>query len=84
MLFRSMMAKSLGKIEWDVWAVSFSAFITIIFMILTYSISNGIGFGFIAYIVAMIFSKKAKEVHWMMYVVGGAFVVYYVLTTIFL
>ncbi|MDY0363770.1 MAG: NCS2 family permease [Bacilli bacterium] len=79
-----MMTKSLGKIEWDVWPVAFSAFITIIFMILTYSISNGIGFGFIAYVVAMLCSKKAKEIHWMMYVVSGLFVVYYILTTLFL
>lgn len=79
-----MMTKSLGKVEWDVWPIAFASFITIIFMILTYSISNGIGFGFIAYIVAMIFSKKAKEVHWMMYVVSGLFVVYYMLTALFL
>lgn len=78
-----MMAKSLGKIEWVKWPVAVGAFVTIVMMILTYSISNGIGLGFIAYVIAMLASKKAKEVHWMLYVVAGSFVVYYVLTTIF-
>ncbi len=97
-----MMTKSLAKIEWEDWPIAVAAFVTIIFMILTYSISNGIGFGFIAYIIAMLSSRtdkdvvqedlegnelkkkktrsRAKEVHWMFYVVGGLFVLYYVLS----
>lgn len=95
-----MMTKSLAKVEWEDWPIAVAAFVTITFMILTYSISNGIGFGFITYIVAMLASRKdlvdanelvntqgkkkkcsrAGEVHWMFYVVGGLFVLYYLLS----
>ena len=58
-----MMAQQLAGIEWDNMVSAVSAFITIISMILTYSISNGIAFGFIAYTVAMIGANKTKEIH---------------------
>lgn len=74
-----MMTKSLGKIEWEHLPVAIGAFITIIFMILTYSISNGIGFGFIAYVIAMVASKKGKQVSPILYGVGIAFVIYLIL-----
>ena len=38
----TMMAASIGKIEWDKWPIAISSFITILVMILTYSISDGI------------------------------------------
>jgi AGZA family xanthine/uracil permease-like MFS transporter len=74
----TMMASSIGKIKWDDWAVGLAAFITIITMILTYSISNGIGFGFITYIIAMVASKRWREVHWMFYIVGVMFLAHYI------
>jgi AGZA family xanthine/uracil permease-like MFS transporter len=75
----TMMAGAIGKIEWDNWQVSLAGFITILTMILTYSISDGIGFGFIFYSVAMLASKKGKEVSPLLYVVSGFFLVYLVL-----
>ena len=48
-----MMAQQLAKINWDDLVYAIPAFVTIISMILTYSISDGIAFGFIAYTITM-------------------------------
>ncbi len=72
----TMMAISIGKIEWDKWQISISAFMTIMIMILSYSISDGIGFGFLTYVIVMVSSKKAKEVSPLLYVATALFVAY--------
>lgn len=54
---------------------AFPAFLIMIVMPLTYSISNGIGFGFIAFTLIKLFSGKGREVHWLMYLVSFAFAV---------
>lgn len=74
----TMMAASIGKIEWDKWQISISAFMTIMIMILAYSISDGIGFGFLTYVVVMVASKKAKEVSPLLYVATALFIAYIV------
>ncbi len=73
-----MMAKQLKGIDWDNMVFATSAFITIIFMILTYSISNGIAFGFITYAVAMVSAGKAKEVHPTVWALVLIFVLYFI------
>lgn len=72
----TMMAASIGKIEWDKWQISISAFMTIMFMILSYSISDGIGFGFLTYVIVMICSKKGKEVSPLLYGATALFIAY--------
>ena len=74
----TMMSSAILKIKWDDWAVSVAAFITIIMMILTYSISNGIGFGFITYIVAMVAAGRWKEISPLFYVVGFLFLLFFI------
>jgi AGZA family xanthine/uracil permease-like MFS transporter len=54
---------------------AFPAFLIMIVMPLTYSISNGIGFGFIAFTLIKLLTGKGREVHWLMYLVSFAFVV---------
>jgi adenine/guanine/hypoxanthine permease len=75
----TMMATAIGKIEWDNWQISISAFLTIITMILTYSISDGIGFGFVFYSIAMIASGKGRKVSPLLYGVSILFIVYLIL-----
>jgi AGZA family xanthine/uracil permease-like MFS transporter len=53
------------------------ALLTMILMPLTYDITVGIGAGFIAWTLIKIVRLKFSEVHWMMYVVSAAFVVYF-------
>lgn len=52
---------------------AFPAFVTIIATPLTYSISHGIGYGFITYSVVKLFTGKAKDVHWLMWLVDAFF-----------
>jgi len=54
---------------------AFPAFLIMIVMPLTYSISNGIGFGFITFTVIKLLSGRGREVHWLMYIVSFAFAV---------
>ena len=75
----TMMAGAIGKIDWSDWQIALASFITILTMILTYSISDGIGFGFIFYVIAMVFSGKGKKVSPLLYGVAGLFIVYLVL-----
>jgi len=39
----------------------------------TYSITNGVGAGFVAYAVIAILRGKWREVHWLMYVAAAIF-----------
>ena len=72
-----LMAKQLKEISWDNTAIAASAFITVIMMILTYSISDGIAFGFIFYGVSMIAAGKAKQVSPIMWALILIFLVYF-------
>ncbi|HEX9916411.1 MAG TPA: NCS2 family permease [candidate division Zixibacteria bacterium] len=54
---------------------AFPAFLIMILMPLTYSISNGIGAGFILFALIKLLTGKGKEVHWLMYIVSLAFAV---------
>lgn len=74
-----MMAQQLKEIDWDDMVYATAGFITVVAMILTYSISNGIAFGFIAYTVAMCAAGKAKEVHITVWLLMVIFVVYFAL-----
>jgi adenine/guanine/hypoxanthine permease len=78
----TMMAASIGKIEWDKWPIAIASFITILVMILTYSISDGIGFGFLTYILVMLASKRGKDVSPLLYGAGVLFILYLVLMTV--
>ncbi len=74
-----MMAQQLKDVDWKNLVVAIPAFVTIIVMILTYSISNGIAFGFIAYAVSMVAAGKIKEVHPTVWVLMVIFVFYFAL-----
>lgn len=72
-----MMAQQLKGIDWDNMVYAASAFVTVIMMILMYSISNGIACGFITYTVGMCASGKAKEIHPTVWVLLVIFVIYF-------
>ena len=56
----SLMFMSVADVEWSKSEISISSFLTIILMPLTYSIGEGIAFGFLTYVIIMIFKKKYK------------------------
>jgi AGZA family xanthine/uracil permease-like MFS transporter len=74
-----LMAQQLGHINWDDFAASAASFLAIITMILSYSISEGIAVGFITYGIAMLFSGKAKQVPWILWVLMVVFIGHFVL-----
>lgn len=68
-----LMLTIIKEIPFERFEESFPAFLIMIVMPLTYSISNGIGFGFIAYTLIMLLSGKGNKVHPLMYLVSSAF-----------
>jgi adenine/guanine/hypoxanthine permease len=64
------MSKHLSRINFTDLHIGVPAFLTMIMMPLTYSISNGIAYGFASYIILAFLSKKTKEVTPMMWGVG--------------
>jgi AGZA family xanthine/uracil permease-like MFS transporter len=45
----------------------------------TWSITNGIGAGFVTHVVIKVLNGRSATVHWMLYLAAGAFVVYFLL-----
>ena len=74
-----MMAQQLKEIEWNDLVYAAAGFMTVVMMILTYSISNGIAFGFITYALGMIAAKRAKEVHPTVWALLVIFIIYFAL-----
>lgn len=66
----AMMMESVAKISWSDYRDSVPAFLTMIVMPLTWSISNGIGAGIISYVMIRICTGKAKDIHPVMYVLA--------------
>ena len=71
------MMLSVGQIDWRDPAVGIPALLTIGMMPFTFSITNGVGAGFIAYTVIKVFQGRAADVHWLMYIVSAGFVFYF-------
>lgn len=71
-------AKSrLAGIDFHDLAIGLSAALAIMIMPFTYSITNGIGFGFITYVVICAARRDWKRVHPFMWIAAGAFVLYF-------
>ena len=62
---------------WDDLEIAIPAFLTIVLMPFTYSISVGIGAGFVAYVLIKIVRGRAGLVHPLLWVVSALFVVYF-------
>lgn len=73
------MILSLKELEWDDFVVTATAFLTIIVMVLSYSISEGIAVGFVFYPILMLVSGRGKKVSPVMYVLAGFFILYFIL-----
>jgi AGZA family xanthine/uracil permease-like MFS transporter len=72
-----MMVAQVGKIDWKDWGIALPAFLTFTLMPFTYSIANGLGAGFISYVIIRIFQGRARDVHPLMWAVAAAFVVFF-------
>ncbi|MET7331591.1 NCS2 family permease [Nonomuraea sp. NPDC005650] len=72
-----LMMTSIRDIDWDDFEIAIPAFLTVVIMPFTYSISNGIGAGFISYVLIKVVRGKAREIHPLLWGVTILFVLYF-------
>jgi adenine/guanine/hypoxanthine permease len=72
-----LMMQQVRDIDWPDLEVAIPAFLTIVLMPFTYSITVGIGAGFITYVFIKLVLGKATQVHPLLWFVAAAFVVYF-------
>ncbi|MFF1656658.1 NCS2 family permease [Streptomyces sp. NPDC058255] len=77
-----LMMTQVKHIDWDRYEIAIPAFLTIAVMPFTYSITNGIGAGFLAYVLIKSVLGKAKEVHWLLWGASVLFLVYFAIDPI--
>jgi AGZA family xanthine/uracil permease-like MFS transporter len=77
-LVGALMLSEIKSISFDDFTDVIPAFLTIILMPLTFSIAQGLAFGFISYTVLKLAVGKHKDVHWMMYVISLAFIINFI------
>ncbi len=77
-----LMATQVRNIDFTDYAVGIPAFLTMVLMPFTYSITNGIGAGFVSYAVIRTAQGRARELHWLFWVVTAAFAVYFAIIPI--
>lgn len=77
-----LMSMQLKNIEWNNQTDAITSFMTIIMMLLSGSIANGIAFGFIVYTIIKLIRGEIKEVHPILYTTSIIFLIYYILMAI--
>ena len=77
-----LMMPQVKNIDWDDLEIAIPAFLTIVLMPFTYSITVGIGAGFVSYVLIKVVRGKAREVHPLLWVVAALFVVYFAIDPI--
>jgi len=74
----AMMVSQIRFIDFAEFSIVLPVFLTIIVMPLTYSIANGIGAGFVSWVLVRSFSGKGKEISPLLWVVAAGFLIYFV------
>jgi AGZA family xanthine/uracil permease-like MFS transporter len=77
-LVGSMMLHSITKINWKDYSESIPAFLVMLIMPLTFSIATGIAIGFISYAAIKLFTGRAKEVSWLVYLLALLFILRFI------
>lgn len=75
----SMMMGNITKIEWGDLSESIPAFLLLIGIPLTYSISDGLALGFVSYAIVKVFSGRGREVQPLMVVLAVLLLIYFAL-----
>jgi len=73
----AFMMRNVGRIEWDDPFEYIPAFITIAFIPFTFSITDGIAFGFISYVLLSVIAGRYRKLHWLMVLFTVLFVIRY-------
>ncbi|GAA3540140.1 permease [Aeromicrobium flavum] len=77
-----LMMTQVTEIDWKDPEIAIPAFLTIAFMPFTYSITAGIGAGFLAYVVLKVVMGKMGQVHVLLWVIAALFAVYFAIDPI--
>jgi AGZA family xanthine/uracil permease-like MFS transporter len=72
-----LMMQQVLEIDWTDLEVALPAFFMITLMAFTYSITVGIGLGFLVYILIKLVAGKAKDIHPLLWIVGVLFLIYF-------
>nr|WP_090940481.1 NCS2 family permease [Nonomuraea jiangxiensis] len=72
-----LMMTQIRDIDWNDYEVAIPAFLTIVVMPFTYSVSNGIGAGFVSYVLIKIIRGKVREIHPLLWGVTILFLIYF-------
>ncbi|ANC32606.1 NCS2 family permease [Isoptericola dokdonensis] len=77
-----LMMMQVANISWRNVEIAIPAFLTIVLMPFTYSIADGIGAGFLAFVVIKLALGKVRQIHPLMWIASLMFVVYFLLEPI--
>ena len=72
------MMRMVREIDWRDAGIGIPVLLTMIVMPFTFSITNGVGAGFLSYTVIQVLRGRATQVHWLMYLVSAVFLWYFV------
>ena len=73
----SLMIRSVKDVTWEDFTESLPAFLVLVVTPLTFSITDGIAFGFIAYALLKLVTGRIREAHWLVYLFAVLFVLRY-------
>ncbi|HZW40041.1 MAG TPA: NCS2 family permease [Ignavibacteriaceae bacterium] len=77
-----LMLENVSKINWSSLEEAIPAFFTVVIMPFSYSISNGIAAGFIFYLIVKLVTGKYKEVHPILYLITGLFIINFIVNAL--
>ncbi|AZU62106.1 NCS2 family permease [Neobacillus mesonae] len=78
-LVGALMLSEIKEISFDDFTDVIPVFLTIILMPLTYSIAEGLAFGFVSYTILKLLTGKGKQLHWIMYIISIAFIINFIM-----
>ncbi|MFW6139156.1 MAG: NCS2 family permease [Spirochaetota bacterium] len=65
------MMKPISNLDWKKMDEAIPAFLALILIPLTYSITQGIIWGFLSYTALKLLTGRGKQIHWMLYIIDG-------------
>ena len=72
-----LMMTQIKNIDWNDYGIAIPSFLAIILMPFTYNISVGIGAAFVSYVVIRLLQGRRSEIHPLMLLVSGLFMIYF-------
>ena len=74
----ALMVSGIKNVNFDDFADATAAFLTMMFMVLAYSIAEGIAVGFLVYVIIKLFKGEIKKVHPIMWGLAIMFIIYFI------